>query len=401
MLYWQRFLWWLSAFWQRYARIILFTSILVIGVVYVTSKFHIFPKQGVKIAIVGRFNTGQLPNEISSKISYGLTRNLNGRIIPGIARRWEIGDDGKTYTFYLNDLKWHDGSTVTTNDIKLKIKNAKLIPIDKKTLKIKLSAPFVPLPSFLTKPIFKTGLIGVGGYKVVDLKTNKDNQLEYIVLEQTTNPINLLDSRITYIFYPSYEMARTAFLRGEVNVLPNLISAEELKNFPNIKITNLTNKNKYVGVFLNLANPYLSDKKFRQALAYATYKFDSKFERTISPLHPNSRFFNPNINSYDYNLAKAEKLFQKTSIASQEGQIIINLVTPPDFLDLADRIKKDWQKLSRKIVVKTHVSYELNPDFDALIKIQNIPPDPDQYYMWHSTQSTNITHLNSPRIDQF
>ena len=31
---------------------------------------------------------------------------------------------------------------------------------------------------------------------------------------------------------------------------------------------------------------------------------------------------------------------------------------------------------------------------------QEIPADPDQYTLWHSTQSTNITGYNSPKIDK-
>ena len=85
----------------------------------------------------------------------------------------------------------------------------------------------------------------------------------------------------------------------------------------------------------------------------------------------------------------------------QSQQIVLNLIFPPKFTDLADRIKTNWQKISNKIIVKNQVSYENNPQFDALIKIQPIPPDPDQYYFWHSTQPGNITHLASPRIDQF
>ncbi len=401
MLYWQRFLWWLTAFWDRYARIIIITALLVTGVVYVISKFHLFPKQGTKIAIVGNFTTQKLPNSVSEKISYGLTRKVNGQIIPGIAKRWEISDNGTTYTFYLNSLKWHDGSNLKAQDIKLKIKNATVKAINDNVIQIKLKTPFAPLPSFLTKPLFKKGFIGVGEYKVVDFKVGPDKQLKYLVLEQTSNPINLLDTRLTYVFYPSYEQAKIAFLLGEVNVLPNLISIQEFKNFPNLKITYKTNFDKYVGIFLNTKNPYLSDKKLRQALSYASYKFDSQFTRAISPIQPQSKFFNPNVNPYNYNLEKAKEIFAKTNFATQSQQIVINLISPPEFLDIADRIKEDWQKISNKIIVKTHVSYESNPEFDALIKIQTIPPDPDQYYLWHSTQNTNITRLNSPRIDQF
>ena len=36
--------------------------------------------------------------------------------LPGIAKDWDISNDGKEYTFYLRDAKWSNGDTVTSND---------------------------------------------------------------------------------------------------------------------------------------------------------------------------------------------------------------------------------------------------------------------------------------------
>ena len=40
-------------------------------------------------------------------------------------------------------------------------------------------------------------------------------------------------------------------------------------------------------------------------------------------------------------------------------------------------------------------------NFQALLITQKIPSDPDQYSLWHSTQSeTNISKFSSPRVDK-
>src|SRR5581483_10094915 len=40
-------------------------------------------------------------------------------------------------------------------------------------------------------------------------------------------------------------------------------------------------------------------------------------------------------------------------------------------------------------------------NFQALLISQDIPADPDQYSLWHSTQlETNISHESSPRVDK-
>ena len=48
----------------------------------------------------------------------GLVRiDGNNEVIPGLAEKWEISPDGKTYTFNLRkDLKWSDGSPLTSQD---------------------------------------------------------------------------------------------------------------------------------------------------------------------------------------------------------------------------------------------------------------------------------------------
>ncbi|BBM85290.1 peptide ABC transporter substrate-binding protein [Candidatus Uabimicrobium amorphum] len=54
-----------------------------------------------------------------SNIFEGLVRvnNKTGGYLPGVAERWEISEDGTTYTFFLRkDAKWSDGKPVTAND---------------------------------------------------------------------------------------------------------------------------------------------------------------------------------------------------------------------------------------------------------------------------------------------
>lgn len=46
----------------------------------------------------------------------GLMRNHVGEIMPGMAEKYEISEDGKTYTFHLRDAKWSDGQPVKAQD---------------------------------------------------------------------------------------------------------------------------------------------------------------------------------------------------------------------------------------------------------------------------------------------
>lgn len=57
--------------------------------------------------------------ELVDLIFDGLTRyNSSGELVPALARQWEVSEDGLIYRFELYDeLVWHDGEPVTTDDI--------------------------------------------------------------------------------------------------------------------------------------------------------------------------------------------------------------------------------------------------------------------------------------------
>ena len=49
------------------------------------------------------------------KLKSSYTRSLQA--VPGVAERWEVSPDGKTYSFHLRaDAKWSDGSPLTAED---------------------------------------------------------------------------------------------------------------------------------------------------------------------------------------------------------------------------------------------------------------------------------------------
>lgn len=66
---------------------------------------------------------------VISHIFENLVRRFEGRTIPGVASKWETSEDGRTITFHLRDSKWSDGKPVTAYDFEYTIKRL----IDPKT----------------------------------------------------------------------------------------------------------------------------------------------------------------------------------------------------------------------------------------------------------------------------
>ena len=62
---------------------------------------------------------------IANAIFEGLTRSdKDGKVVPGIAEKWEISTDGLRYTFHLRDSKWSNGEPLTAADFEYAWKRA-------------------------------------------------------------------------------------------------------------------------------------------------------------------------------------------------------------------------------------------------------------------------------------
>jgi len=66
---------------------------------------------------------GAIDSVLYSNVFEGLTRfDSTGAVIPGLAKSWEISDNGLTYTFTLNDgVTFHDGTTMDAEDVKFSL----------------------------------------------------------------------------------------------------------------------------------------------------------------------------------------------------------------------------------------------------------------------------------------
>ena len=67
---------------------------------------------------------------------------------------------------------------------------------------------------------------------------------------------------------------------------------------------------------------------------------------------------------------------------------------------MAESIKKNWEEVGVKSIMQ--ISSVVPTDFQAYLTILDVPNDPDQYLIWHSTQkdSTNISKFGNVRVDK-
>lgn len=337
-----------------------------------------------KVGIVGRFSPSTLPSEILESVSGGLTKvDETGTAIPNIAKSWETSDGGKTWVFTLNNnLVWQDGKKITSNDINYEFSDAKIEKPDDNTIKFILDSNFSAFPIIVSKPIFKKGFLGTGNWEVKKVSLTENFIQKITIIDGKRN-------KKIYKFYPTEERLRLAFKLGEIDIIRNLQDPKPFDTWKTVNITKDVAVNNFVGIFLNTENSKFSEKTVRQALDYAIDKTNFDGIRAIGPISPDSWAYNPQIKQY---LKDVEK-------TKEAKDIQIKLSTLPNLLTTAEKIAKDWSEVG--IQTEIQVVSNIPSDFEAFLATVDIPKDPDQYSLWHSTQtSTNISKYKNARNDK-
>lgn len=238
-------------------------------------------------------------------------------LIAGAAERWEISEDGLTYTFYLRDAKWSDGSAVSAQDFiyawqraldpavgskyaffLYPIKNAKAInegksdisalgvtALDERTLKVELENPTpyflgmltnsvaYPVPKAVVEKYQKEWtrpehLVSNGAFALQDWKPQAKVTLVKSAHYYDADKVSL-DKVIYYPAQPNTALQR--YRAGELDFTSD-VPVEQLKwvreNLPNELHTY-----SQLGVFyygFNLTKPPFKDNiKLREALTLA------------------------------------------------------------------------------------------------------------------------------------
>jgi peptide/nickel transport system substrate-binding protein len=358
-----------------------------------------FTKPVIKQGIIGTHTETDLPEMATKLLSTGLVKiDQSGNPQPDLAEKWEATSEGKVYTVTLKqDIYWSDGTPIKTSDFSVPFKEANVEQkiIDDRTIQYTLPDSFAPFPTLLNRQIFKHGTeyLGTGPYKITRLR--KDG---IFVKELTLDSDDQKLPRVIMRFYPNEKTAKSALKLGEIHALMGVNEPGELSNERIYKVKYHTDYEQLVTIFYNTADPVLSDENLRVALSYAApaIKDEAEAKTSISPF---SWAYNDNIRDYLSNPEQAQATFKKVQNKEKLKETPIALTTTPFLKPIGDQIIEEWKKLGVNAVLRIESGIPQN--FQALLITQNIPADPDQYALWHSTQvQTNISKYASPRIDK-
>lgn len=361
-------------------------------------RFSFSLPSAVRIGLVGTYQEHDLPEEVTGLLSSSLVKaGEDGRMQPDLALGWEVNNDATQFTFKLkNDLRWADNTLVKTSDLEIKIPNTDVSFPDEGTIRFNLKQPYSPLPSLLVRPVFKKGsLAGTGPYRIEKIEKSRIF-ITKITLRGADPGLPLIYIR----FYPSEKIAQAGFNLGEVAVLMGLNNAGSFSENPLIKIRRKTDYSKIVAILFQTSDPLLKSRSLRQALSFAAPQIAGE-ESANNPYPPNSWAYNPDAKKYLSNQEEALEALEraKSQIPDEKLRSELILTTTPNLEEAGKAVAAAWKQLGFDAKLRTESGIPQN--FQALLIAQSIPVDPDQYFLWHATQTkTNLTKYDSKRADK-
>ena len=377
-----------------------FKGVLVLGVIFgilifiALSFITNFYKGGrtEKIGLTGRYKTENLPDFILNEIGGGLTKiEADGTPSPNVAKFWETPDKGKTWIFTLfEDIYWQDGKKLVSEDLSYQFTDVSVERPNDYTISFKLKDSYSPFPAVVSQTAFKKGLLGVGDWKAEKLRIVGEYFEELILVKGKNKKI--------YKFYPTEEKTKNSFILGETDILKNILNPAPFYEWSTARVDSSSNKNQIVTIFFNTESSFFSEKNARQAASYALDKTSFKEDRAISPISPSSWAYNSQVKKYDFDKNRSLELMDEIPDETKNS-LPVKLVSTPALLPLAETISSSWKDVGIDNIIQ--VSSVTPTEYDAFLVIFDIPPDPDQYTLWHSTQAgSNISRYKNPRIDK-
>lgn len=241
---------------------------------------------------------GAIDSVLYSNVFEGLTRFASdGAIIPGLAKSWEISEDGLTYTFMLNEgVTFHDGTAMDAEDVKFSLDRARaedsvnaqkalfagitdVTVMDPTTVKVTLSEPngnflfnmawgdAVIVASESIEGIKNTP-IGTGAFKFTNWV--QGDKIELMRNDAYWGTPAILEN-VTFKFISDPTAAFSAMMAEDIDVFAGFPTPEALPQFsadPRFQVI-VGNSEGETILSTNNKMPPLDNVKVRKAIAHA------------------------------------------------------------------------------------------------------------------------------------
>jgi peptide/nickel transport system substrate-binding protein len=319
------------------------------------------------------------------------------QFVPQLAREWQYNAEDNAYTFKLrSDVKWHDGTDFTAEDVVFTYDYTKSHPyqwvdgsivksaeaLDPYTVKLYLSKPYAPffqdvagsqpiLPKHIWNKVAEPekftsteAAIGTGPYLFGDY--NQEQGTYLYKANENYYAGTPLAKEIRFVKV-SAQMLPAALKEGSID--STSLPAEVVNEVKTAGFSVITDPPSWNGkLTINHQKDPLSSKEFRQALAYAidrealvqTVFRGNAVAGNPGMMPPASVWFNPDAPQYRYDLEKARQLISGLGYTLENGYFLKNgqplklsLIAAADYKDLGQFITQQLEKAGIRIEFQT------------------------------------------------
>ena len=279
--------------------------------------------------------------EVLFNIFEGLVKpNSDGEMIPAVAEKYTLSEDGTTYTFTLREgVKFHNGQTVTAEDVVYSINRCAAVPegqekplvaafsavksveaLDEKTVAVTIAQRDLEFISYMTAAIIPadyenqdTAPVGTGPFKFVSRTPQQDFVMERF--EDYWGAPAWLD-KVTYKICENADALVMNLNGGSIDLCAHLTSAQASQLNQNFQVLEGT-MNLVQAIYLNNQAKPFDNQLVRQALCYAIDRqgimdmvADGHGTAVGSSIYPAfTKYFLPElVDKYPHSMEKAKEL---------------------------------------------------------------------------------------------
>lgn len=279
--------------------------------------------------------------EVLFNIFEGLVKpNSDGEMIPAVAEKYELSEDGTTYTFTLRDgVKFHNGQTVTAEDVVYSINRCAAVPegqekplvaafsavrsveaLDEKTVTVTIAQRDLEFISYMTAAIIPAGYadqatapVGTGPFRFVS-RIPQENFIMERFEDYWGTPAWL--DKVTYKICENADALVMNLNGSSIDLCAHLTSAQAAQLNSNFKVLEGT-MNLVQAIYLNNQAKPFDNQLVRQALCYAIDRqgimdmvADGHGTAVGSSIYPAfTKYFLPElVDKYPHSVEKAKEL---------------------------------------------------------------------------------------------
>jgi len=328
-------------------------------------------------------------SDITSLVYSGLLKkNKDNKIVPDLAKKFEISSDQKTYTFFLKkNVLWHNNTSFNADDVvftfnaltnpsynsplQRNFEGVSVKKIDDYTINITLNEPYVAflelltvgiLPAQLWQPIAPEAApladlnikpIGTGPYIFESLTKDKAGNIKSYQLKANKNYFDKKPylTTLTFKFNLNFNDGLKALNEGTVEGIDYLPKemADQIVAKNNFQ-QHFLQQPQFTALFFNQNNlGDLTDLRVKQALAHALDKktiasteYASVIDGPILPIF--TEYYKNDIKKYEYDLNKATELLDEAGWKTTEV-ILPTEQKNPDEADTENATNNDSQQI--------------------------------------------------------